>query len=151
AARVEGRGLDAERLYEEAARTARESGFAHGEALALETAARFYRGRGLARIADTYLRDARAAYARWGAEGKVRQIDRDHPHLVDGPLGLAATVAVQSEQIDLYAVTKASQTISGEIVLDKLARLLLEVALEQGGAQRACLVLCRDGRLSVEA
>jgi predicted ATPase/signal transduction histidine kinase/tRNA A-37 threonylcarbamoyl transferase component Bud32 len=151
-ARVEGRGLDAERLYEEAARLACRSGFVHGEALAFEAAARFYRGRGLDRIADTYLRDARAAYARWGAEGKLKQIERDHPYLVEQcALGAAATVAVRSEQIDLYAVTKASQTISGEIVVDKLARTLLRVALEQGGAQRACLVLCRGGGLSVEA
>src|SRR5262249_53515671 len=127
-------------------------GFVHNEALACETAARYYRARGFDRIADAYLRDARASYARWGADGKVRQIDRQNPHLIESRvLAPNATFAVRGEQLDLLSVTKASQTISSEIVLDKLARTLLEVALEQGGAQRACLILCRDGRLSIEA
>ena len=46
-ARVEGRELDAERLYEGAIHSARENGFVHNEALANELAARFYAGRGL--------------------------------------------------------------------------------------------------------
>ena len=42
-ARVEGRDLDAGRLYEQAVVSARANGFVHNEALACETAARFYK------------------------------------------------------------------------------------------------------------
>ena len=151
-ARIEGRELDAERLYEQAIRSARDNGFVHNEALAYELASRFYRARGFDAFADTYLREARARYARWGADGKVKQIDQQHPSLFEPrPLAPSATVAVRPEQLDLLSVTKASQTISGEIVLDKLLRTLLEVVLEQGGAQRACLILCRGQSLSIEA
>ena len=45
-ARLEGRELDAERLYEQAIRSARDNGFVHNEALAYELAARFYAARG---------------------------------------------------------------------------------------------------------
>ena len=45
-ARIEGRELDAERLYEQAIRSARANGFVHNEALANELAARFYAARG---------------------------------------------------------------------------------------------------------
>jgi len=41
-ARVDGRDGDATRLYEHAIRAARQNGFVHHEALALELAARFY-------------------------------------------------------------------------------------------------------------
>src|SRR5262249_46017185 len=41
-ARIEGRDLDAMRLYEEAIRSARTNGFIHNEAVAYEVAARFY-------------------------------------------------------------------------------------------------------------
>src|SRR5882762_3597204 len=41
-ARIEGRDLDAERLYQEAIRSARANGFVHNEAIAYEVAARFY-------------------------------------------------------------------------------------------------------------
>src|SRR5262249_13390431 len=73
AARVEGRVLDAERLYEDAIRSARENDFVQNEALANELAARFYAARGLHTIAEAYLRNARHGYLRWGADGKVRQ------------------------------------------------------------------------------
>jgi hypothetical protein len=50
-ARIEGRELDAERLYEEAIHSAREHGFVQNEAIAHEVAARFYSGLGLETIA----------------------------------------------------------------------------------------------------
>ncbi len=151
-ARIEGRDLDAMRGYEEAIRSARDNGFVHNEAIAYETAARFYRARGFELIADTYLGEARARYLRWGADGKVRQLERLHPQIIERkPLPPAATLVMRTEQLDLLSVTKASQTISGEIVLDKLVRTLLEVVLEQGGAQSAYLILCRDKSLSIEA
>jgi hypothetical protein len=63
-ARIEGRELDAERLYEEAIRSARTSGFVHYEALAYEWAARFYLARGFDDFAQVYLRNARVRYLR---------------------------------------------------------------------------------------
>jgi steroid delta-isomerase-like uncharacterized protein len=75
-ARVEGRELDAERLYEVAIDSARDKGFVQNEALANELAARFYAARGLEEARNLYLGRARAAYLRWGADGKVRQLDQ---------------------------------------------------------------------------
>ena len=49
--------------------------------LANELAARFYAARGFETIADAYLRNARYCYLRWGADGKVRQLDELYPHL----------------------------------------------------------------------
>ena len=58
-ARIEGRELDAEYLYEHAIRSAHANGFVHNEALANEVAARFYAARGFEKIAHAYLQDAR--------------------------------------------------------------------------------------------
>ena len=44
-------------------------------------AARFYAARGFETIARAYLKEARYGYLRWGADGKVRQLDRLYPHL----------------------------------------------------------------------
>src|SRR5207244_13082057 len=79
--RLEDRALDAERLYEKAIRWARVNDFIHNEAIAYELAARFYAARGFAEFADTYLRRARYAYLRWGADGKVKQLEQLHPDL----------------------------------------------------------------------
>jgi predicted ATPase/signal transduction histidine kinase/ActR/RegA family two-component response regulator len=151
-ARIEDRDLDAIRLYEGAIRSARENGFVHHEALASELAGRFYLGRNLDTNGLAHLRDARACYVRWGAAAKVKQLDQQYPHLVESRLlASSATVAMRPEQLDLHAVAKASQTISSEIVLDKLLRTLLTIVLEQGGADRACLVLRRGETLCIEA
>jgi len=151
-ARVDGEAESATRSYEQAIRSARDNGFVQNEALAYEVASRFYRARGLELIADTYLREARACYMRWGADGKVRQLERLHPQLLEPrPLAPTATFAARAEQVDLLSVVKASQTISGEIEVEKLVGTLLQVVLEQGGARRGFLVLARDGGLSIEA
>jgi len=48
-------------------------------------------------------------------------------------------------------VVKASQAISGEIVLDRLIETLMTIALEDAGAERGLLILLRGDRLFVEA
>ena len=80
-ARLEGRDADAMRLYEQAIRSAREHGFVQNEGVAHEVAAGFYAARGFETIASAYLRNARYCYLRWGADGKVRQLDQLYPHL----------------------------------------------------------------------
>jgi hypothetical protein len=69
-ARIEDRVLDAERLYEQAIRSARASGFVYCEAIAYELAARFYKGRGFEEIGRLYLQNAHNGYLRWGADLK---------------------------------------------------------------------------------
>jgi predicted ATPase/signal transduction histidine kinase len=154
-ARIEGRTGDAERLYEEALASARDNGFVHIEAIAYEVAARFWRARGHPLFADTYLQEASDRYRRWGAEGKVRELNRLHPHLarrVPAPLlSLAAIPRTSPDQLDLLAVVKASQTISGVMGRDELVRTLLQIVIEQGGARRARLVRVRDGELEIAA
>ena len=51
-ARIEGRDLDAMRLYEKAIRSAHANGFIHNAALAYELAARFYAARGFDKIRE---------------------------------------------------------------------------------------------------
>src|SRR5260370_36313205 len=70
-ARLEGRVLDAEHLYEPAIRSAHRNGFIHNEALANELAARFYLTRGFKKMANGYLQDARYRYLRWEATAMV--------------------------------------------------------------------------------
>ena len=148
-ARIEGRDVDAEHLYEKAISSAHANGFVHNEALANELASRFYAARGFVKIANAYLRDARYGYLRWGADGKVRQLDELHPHLRDAePMpggGRTGTIATPVEHLDLATVIKVSQAVSGEMVLEKLVDTLLRTAIEQAGAERGLLLLPRGG------
>ena len=152
-ARIDGRALDAELLYEQAIRSAHTHGFVHNEALANELAARFYAARGLAKIAQAYLRDARSCYLRWGADGKVRQLDQLHPQLrEEKPLPVpTSSIEAPVEHLDLATVIKVSQTVSGETVLEKLIDILMRTAIEHAGAERGLLIFPGGAEQRVEA
>jgi PAS domain S-box-containing protein len=152
-ARIDGCDVEAMRLYEQAIRSARTNGFVHNEALANELAARFYAARGFEKIADMYLRDARYGYLRWGADGKVRQLDQLHPHLRDTPVitSTAAVFGAPIEQLDVGTVLKAAQAVSGEIVLGELIKTLLRIAVEHAGATRGLLVLFTGDEPRIQA
>ena len=152
-ARVEGRVLDAEQLYEQAIHSAQANGFVHNEALADELAARFYAARGFEDIAHLYLRKARYGYQRWGADGKVRQLDQLYPHLrvEEAVRGTTSTIVTPTEFLDLATVIRVSQAVSGEIVLGKLIEKLVRIAVENAGAERGLLILLRGGEPRIEA
>ena len=145
-ARIEGRVLEAEHLYEQAIRSAHDSGFVHNEAIAYEVAARFYAARGFQKFAHSYLLEARYCYQRWGAEGKVAQLDHLYPRLkeessISTP---TSTILAPTELLDLATVIKVSQAVSGEMVLERLIDSLMRAAIEHAGAERGLLILPRD-------
>jgi PAS domain S-box-containing protein len=152
-AQIEGRELDAEQLYERSIRSARANGFVQQEALANELAARFYAARGFDKISHVYLQDARYGYLRWGADGKVRQLDELYPHLREQEPTSAptSTIGTPVEHLDLATVIKVSQAVSGEIVLEELINTLMRTAIEQAGAERGLLILQRGAEPRVEA
>jgi PAS domain S-box-containing protein len=142
-ARLQGRELDAQRLYQRAIRSSQASGFVYNEALSNELAARFYAARDFDEIARLYLRNSRNCYARWGAFGKVRQLEQLHPYLRETPVASSSTTTTGTpvEQLDVGTVLKAAQAVSGEIVLDKLIETLLRIAIEHAGADHGLLIL----------
>ncbi|NWL76951.1 protein kinase [Pseudomonas taiwanensis] len=152
-ARIEGRVAEAEQLYEHAILAAQQNGFIHVEALANELASRFYAARGLGKIARLYMRDARYGYLRWGADGKVWQLETKYSYLrtEEPALGATTTIATPVEHLDLATVLKVSQAVSGEIVLEKLIDMVMRTAIEQAGAERGLLILSDGGEHLIAA
>ena len=152
-ARLEGREIDAERLYQQAIRSARVNAFVHNEALAYELAARFYAARGFEDFAHVYQRKARDCYVRWGADGKVRQLDEIYPALRTEEFapGSTSTIGAPVEHLDLATVIRVSQAVSGEVVVDKLIDTLMRTAIEQAGAERGLLIRARGAEQRIEA
>src|SRR5499427_5309053 len=140
-------------LYERAIASARANGFVHNEALAYELAARFYAARGFEEVAHLYLGNARRGYLRWGADGKVRQLDQLHPRLRQDERspGSTGTIEAPVEQLELATVIKVSQAVSAEMVLEKLIDKLMRSAIEQAGAERGLLITPRGEELHIDA
>jgi PAS domain S-box-containing protein len=152
-ARLDGRDLEAQRLYEESILLARENRFLQNEAVANETASRFYNDRGFTRISQLYLSDARLCYLRWGAHEKVRRLEEEYPQLRPEQSSTVTngTTVGPVEQLDLNTVIKVAETVSGEIELDKLIHALMRTAMEHAGAGRAVLMLTYGANCIVEA
>jgi PAS domain S-box-containing protein len=152
-ARIEGRPLEAMDLYERAIGSSRASGFVHNEALAHELAARFYAARGFDKIAHLYRQNARDGYLRWGADGKVQQLEQVHPSLREGERGAASmgTIEAPVAHLDLAAMVEVSQALSAEIIVDKLIDRFMRAAIEHAGAERAVLVAVRGEELRTSA
>ena len=158
--RLRGYGIEAAGRYEEAVAAAAETGHLHEEGLANERAADFHAERGHVTLERAYRVQARNAYRRWGAWAKVRQLENRDPELA--PPVVAAgdshkrTVSTTTDRfasgsLDVSAILKAAQAISGEIRRDALLETMLRIVLHNAGAERGLLLLSQGEKLVLAA
>uniref|UniRef100_UPI00403F00D7 AAA family ATPase n=1 Tax=Microcoleus sp. OTE_8_concoct_300 TaxID=2964710 RepID=UPI00403F00D7 len=156
--RVLGNKAEAIEMYDRAISGAKENKFLNEEALANELAAKFYWEWGKEKFAQIYIIEAYYCYIQWGATAKVKDLETRYPQLLkpikprNKNTQNTARVTTDSESLlDLTTVMKASQTISGEIMLDKLMSSLMKILIESAGAQRGYLILSSQEKLLIEA
>lgn len=150
-ARLGGDTLGALRLYDEAAQAARAGGLRHIEALAHERAAAFCRAERLATMAEAHLSLSRAAYRRWGADGKLRLLEEAAPAGEEDARAPERGLRDDVGGLDVATLVRSSEALSGEVALPRLVRTLMSLALENAGAQRGVLLLKEGDALWVEA
>jgi len=147
---------EAVKHYNQSIMLARQYGFIHEEAIAAECAARFYLALGIDEIASTYMRKALYLYGLWGARTKVEDLEGKYPELIADVISKGRETRTGSDDstapsLDFNAVMKASQAISGEIVMEKLLGKLIRIMMENAGAQKIVLLLKKGDKLFVEA
>jgi predicted ATPase/signal transduction histidine kinase/CheY-like chemotaxis protein len=147
--RLFGRHDKAMQLYERAITLACEYDYIQEEALANELAARYFFDREMNKTGTSYMKEARHCYLQWGAKAKVDHLDKNYPKLI--PETERTETGTGLETLDLRTIMKASQAISGEIVLSELLEKMLKIMIENAGAQRGALILNRDDTFTVEA
>jgi PAS domain S-box-containing protein len=160
-ARIDGNDMEAIDLYNRAIESAIDHKFIQNEALANELAAKFWLGKGQDKYAKTHMSKAYYGYQCWGAIRKVEDLENQYPQLIaqtsektfiKETLVTTTTNSIGSSGVmDLATVMKATQAISGEIVLDKLLAKLMKLVIENAGAQKGFLILSNSGNLRVEA
>jgi PAS domain S-box-containing protein len=152
-ARISGDTAAAADFYDEAGKSASESGFIHHGALANELAAKFWLARGKHKIAGVYMADALYGYRLWGAEHKAAHLEKKYPFVsaeAAGPVSDSSSSGI-SKSLDLRAVMKAAQIISGEIQLKNLVEKIMDIVMKNAGAENGALILIKDKALMVEA
>ena len=158
--RVLGQELQATQLYDRAIELAKKHDYLNEEALAYELAAKFYLAKDKTKIAQIYMIEARHAYLRWGATAKVKHLEERYAELLSiksegkttrTPISSTTSGQSSSEALDLKTVFKASQVLASEIVLDKLLAKLMQIAIENAGAQTGFLLLEQESQLLIAA
>lgn len=167
-ARILDNPWQATEYYEQAIQGAIAHGYRQEVALAHERAAEFYLSRGLERMAQTHLQATYERYVRWQAWAKLDALCQEYsetiaqcqvsssaissaPRVSSPPSGAVYTTNRPGKSLDLATVTKASQAISGEIVLEKLLKTLMTLLLQNTGAQVGYLILADGSQLLIEA
>jgi len=159
-ARVLSQWFEAEEFYEQAIQGARENKYIQEEALAYELAAKHYLSRGREKFAQLYMKEAHYCYERWGATAKVKDLETRYPQffpqsssVTSTPIRTTAGTTSNTPNIafDLATVMKASQAISSEIELEQLLSSLMQILIENAGAQTGCLLLDNSGAWAIEA
>lgn len=154
-------------LYDRAINGAKINGYIQEEALANELAARFYLEWNKEALAQVYLANAYYCYLNWGAVAKVKHLEQQYPQLLAAILqqqqtscstlnrtttiGLGQSSSSVTEALDLATVIKASHALAGEIELEKLLTTLMQVVIENAGAEKSALLLLQEDHWVVAA
>jgi len=160
--------LQAEDLYHNSISGAQKNGFLQDEALACELTALYYWERNLHDLAAFYISRASRCYSRWGASSKVEQLKENWNEIMDGQeltswdtegpglstLFSVSTISNPGEsylKLDMTTVIKSLQAVSGEIAMDSLLSSLMQIGIENAGAERGIIFIEEEGELYVEA
>ena len=155
-ARIQGETSEAIENYEKAIQSAKQGDFIQNEALIKERYAHFWLGRENAAVGELYVREALTDYHRWGATAKVADLQERYPDLLrpstpaENTFGNPMTV-LPEDSFDFASAIKASQTISSEIELPRLLEKLMQIMIENAGAQTGVLVLKKSEKFYVES
>jgi len=170
-ARIRAETVSAMEYYDAAIHAAEQAGLQYLEALACELAGRFYVELGRERIAATYLNDAYAKYNLWGAFLLAKDLKQQFPAMlfstdqtspvrghttVAAPATRIATSVATSthsgaSQFDLHWLLKSTRTLALEKDTRKMLSSMMDIMLQSTGAQRACIVVAKEGELTLEA
>ncbi|HHP7231624.1 MAG TPA: AAA family ATPase [Xenococcaceae cyanobacterium] len=162
-ARIEHQTEKAIKLYHQAIKSAQENDYRQNEAIANELVGKFYLSQGFDPVATAHLKAASYCYLQWGAIAKVQALKQDYAQLFLNhteaeltplnSLKTASSIRYKNLEflVDLKSVLKASQALSGEIVLETLLTKLMKIVIENAGAQKGFLILQKAENWFIEA
>jgi predicted ATPase/class 3 adenylate cyclase len=148
-------------LYDQGIFYAQKNQYIQDEALANEKAGEFYLKENKPKFAQIYLWEAYYHYERWGALHKAKQLQSKYPQFIDeynqsikqdnSTYHLKTSSYNSDITLDLKTVMKANQTISCSLILEELLTKLMEIVIENVGAELGYLILENKGKLLIEA
>lgn len=158
------RNKPAQRLYEQATFLANKHNMLMAECICLELYGRYLVTHNKNSSFEV-LSQALQKYERWGATAKVSQLKAEFKalrqeeakvsltkNLPGEAIDISRTTSSSGAELDLQSVVRASQTISQDKYLDSIIKNLMEITMENAGAQKGALFLISSAnKISLQA
>jgi diguanylate cyclase (GGDEF)-like protein len=156
-------------LYKKSLDSIAPAEFINIKAVINEIIAEFWFSRNENTIGNAFIREAVYFYDLWGAYIKVDSLEKkysgftnkiNHLNSLSQKIQSIETDSTKKTSIhssildlDLMSILKSAQAISNEIKVEKLLKVLMDVIIENTGAQKGCVLLknVNDGEFYVEA
>ncbi len=155
---ISGNHISAAELYDKAINESAANGFTLIQALCCEIASQYHSEMGHEYISESLLDDALNLYTQWGCDVKINSIrsrrtssmqslehrqkkQLSHREGTPSAAGDDEDFRKPADLIDFISVVRASQAISGEIVLSSLIDRLMKVVIESSGAENGILFI----------
>ncbi len=157
---IKKRHLKAITYIHRAINLAKESGFTQDAAIFNMRTGEYYKRFGQPDLGDYHLIRAHKFFRRWGADGVCAYLLEKYPHLADKKIDIAVkdkpesaigSIGNGNDLLDISTVIKASQAISGEIRIEKLLETLMNIMMENAGAQKGAIIFEWEHSLFIEA
>jgi len=134
--------------FKDAVQAAKQSEFRLYEGLANELLANAFFAQSLDKVGLSFIREALFVYENWGAKAKAKQLHARYPELHRLALQNESP-RISHQSLDLDTVLKATNTLISEMNMNRLVQKLLDILLENAGAERAILMLPDDQQFVV--
>ncbi len=168
--RATGKTEQAKEYFDKAIFGAKQENMYCDEALAWQLAARFYIKINKTHLAEYYMQNAHNVYKKWGAFAVCNHIEQQHPTLIytnnyktneiktneiktneTVVIGNNTTVFDTGKSLDMSSVIKASQSLSGEVQLEKLLQNMMQIIIENAGADSGFIITNDNEKYNIEA
>lgn len=131
------------------------NGFIQDAAIASEIASFFARKKGHETLYKAYIMEAYNLYGKWGAIVKNNKLIIENPFLSEKTPVKTSVTGSMKQGVDNFfdsaSLIKVSQTLSSEIRYDKLIFNMMNIVMENAGAERGFYISKNMNSLSVEA
>lgn len=138
--------------YSSAALKARNRAMHHIAGMVHERWSEFELSLGINQQAEFLLKEAWIDYTNWGASVKIIALEKKYPMLLrQSSDSVLVSDRQRTSSIDLNSVVNASNSISKEVVYEKLLINLLDIAVQNAGAQKGFFIAPGREGLRTEA
>ena len=142
---LNGRFWEAQLLYDEAIDDFDKNDFIQNEAIALKLVGEFHYAQNNHKKAQRYLFSSYSKFKKWGAVNVLNLLKEKYPNFT-----LFKDKKVNEESIDLTALSKSSTLFFNEIKLSSLTQKIMEVILQNTGAQKGALFIKKNNQLEIQ-